>query len=112
MCDKGVNIDKSSNNHHTDSVREKKKRFKVVKFGPVSTWAWDVAVETCAICRNNFYDLCIECEAKHTADTEDCSGAWGVCNHAFHLHCIAKWLKTREVCPLDNTPWQYQNLTI
>jgi len=23
-------------------------------------------------------------------------------------HCIARWLKTRLVCPLDNKEWVYQ----
>ena len=69
-------------------------------------WAWDLKVETCAICRNHLMESCIECQANHSE--EICEPAWGVCNHAFHFHCITRWLNTRNVCPLCNKEWDFQ----
>ena len=74
----------------------------------VALWAWDVAVQKCAICRNDIMDMCIECQAADpsaAAETPECLVAWGTCNHAFHEHCISRWLEQHAVCPLDNTPW-------
>lgn len=86
------------------------KRFKVCKWQAVALWAYDITVDNCAICRNHIMDQCIECQSIQEMSNvdESCTIAWGKCSHVFHMHCITKWLNTRQVCPLDNRNWEFK----
>lgn len=63
-----------------------------------------LSVTHCAICRNGILTPCVECQAN---DSTDCRVSWGQCKHCFHSHCLERWLRTRNVCPLDNREWEY-----
>ena len=79
----------------------------IKSYNAVAFWKWDLIQDTCAMCRNNILNLCIECQADHTSATcEECAPAWGACNHAYHMHCISRWLEKRNVCPLCNSAWE------
>lgn len=85
-------------------------RFRVRKWSAIALWAYDITVDNCAICRNHIMDKCIECQSiQEMRDIdENCSIAWGKCSHVFHMHCISRWLNTRQVCPLDNRTWEFK----
>ncbi|KAA6385650.1 MAG: putative E3 ubiquitin-protein ligase RBX1 [Streblomastix strix] len=85
------------------------KRFEIKRWNAVGLWSWDLQVDTCAICRNHLMEVCIECQASGSP-LDDCKIAWGGCNHAFHHHCVSRWLKTRQACPLCNRDWEFQKV--
>lgn len=43
--------------------------------------------------------------AASTTRAEYCSVLTGFCQHAFHTHCIQRWLQTSAACPLCARQW-------
>ncbi|KMZ76475.1 Anaphase-promoting complex subunit 11 [Zostera marina] len=70
----------------------------------VASWTWDVQDEACGICRKKYDANCPTC--KFPGD--DCTLVWGACNHVFHLHCILRWVHSRQICPMCRSQWQFK----
>ena len=83
---------------------------EIKRWDAVALWSWAGDQERCAICRNHIMQPCIECQANSGTQSGECTLAWGTCSHAFHFHCISRWIKTRQVCPLDNLPWDFDRI--
>lgn len=63
--------------------------------------------DKCEICHNHLNEKCATClESKDNILTKVCNVSMGKCGHAFHGHCINRWL-TNDVksCPVDQSPW-------
>lgn len=68
-----------------------------------------IQIENCPLCKAHLMELCIECKDNPESNAaKECDVAWGKCNHLFHFHCIAKELKDKSVCPLDNKEWGWK----
>lgn len=58
--------------------------------------------DKCLLCHIPLYIGCPNCSNKQ------CNISIGKCEHAFHLHCITKWigeLAGSRFCPIDKTLW-------
>ncbi|XP_073222052.1 anaphase-promoting complex subunit 11 [Cicer arietinum] len=88
-----------------DEISETCKENK--KWHAVASWTWDAQDETCGICRMAFDGCCPDCKLPG----DDCPLIWGACNHAFHLHCILKWVNSQTSqahCPMCRREWQFK----
>jgi RING-box protein 1 len=71
-------------------------------------WKFNVANDTCSICKESLTTPCAACITDSDSITEiDCKTSRGACNHGFHYHCIMRHLKISETCPVDQTPWNW-----
>ncbi len=78
----------------------------VESWSPVAIYAPEVTDLECHICRTNLTEVCITCIQLKNIETQRCPISQGDCNHAFHQHCIRRWLTNGEgVCPVDKTTW-------
>lgn len=67
-------------------------------------WNLETINDECPICRNSVLEPCVECHNL----TSECVSVMGECEHIYHLHCIEKWTKTKNSCPLDNKKWEFK----
>ena len=100
----------SSTSSSSSSPSSSSSLLKIKSIHPVFVWKWKLVNESCSICRTELQESCIECQANFSSfssssSSEKCPIAWGNCGHAFHQHCIFRWLKKHNTCPLDMTDW-------
>lgn len=81
-------------------------KVEVTKVRLVAAWTWAAGDDACGICRNAFDGCCPECRAPG----DDCPILWGECKHAFHMHCIFKWVNAQaadaQKCPMCRQDWR------
>ncbi|KAI5148393.1 E3 ubiquitin-protein ligase RBX1 [Enteropsectra breve] len=98
---------KTTNSINSNSINSNIPEIKILGWDIVGLWSLDIQIKTCAICRNHIMDTCVECQ-NGLVDPQGCTFDRGKCGHAFHSHCISKWLNSKNVCPLDTQPWVYE----
>ncbi|KAI7828816.1 anaphase-promoting complex subunit Apc11 [Gamsiella multidivaricata] len=82
-------------------------KVKIKRWHTVGIWQWNMedSTDVCGICHNPFDACCSYCKMPG----DQCPLLWGKCTHCFHLHCISKWLETKDsegTCPMDRQPFE------
>lgn len=92
-----------------ESTTGKKKIFELKKWNAVAIWSWLTEIENCAICKIHLINNCPICQNKE--GNIECNPVWGICDHPYHIHCIERWLESKETCPLCQGKWQVKKST-
>ena len=84
---------------------------KPISIKLVATYEYDTTDDICQLCKNPLTFDCLECETKKT--NQKCYKSNGKCQHTFHVHCISKWLNTKnDNCPTCILPFEYDNIKL
>jgi hypothetical protein len=81
-------------------------------YGPVEEYKKHKCAELegeCLICRNLLAKPCMCCEAAKDYASEKvhiCNYTKQICTHQFHDHCLERWVKKINSCPLCDGPIQ------
>jgi hypothetical protein len=79
---------------------------KVTSFSPVAIYKLkgQDEQEKCGLCNNNLLDQSVADKEKFDSESKICKGK---CGHMFFAGCMKNWLKNHTICPICNTPWEY-----
>ncbi|KAL6079729.1 ubiquitin-protein ligase Anaphase Promoting Complex [Balamuthia mandrillaris] len=91
-----------------DEQRPAKLKVKITRWHGVAEWHWKVEDECCGICRMPFDSYCSNCKLPG----DNCPPMWGKCKHAFHMHCILRWISSQtesQNCPMCRQPWEFRD---
>ena len=75
---------------------------RVKSIHPVVRWNFTSHNQECYICRMALDDTCPNC-VEHTT----CKSVILKCCHGYHYHCIEKWSRTSNKCPVDQQTIEY-----
>eukprot|EP01028_Stygiella_incarcerata_P006922 TRINITY_DN2818_c0_g1_i1.p2 TRINITY_DN2818_c0_g1~~TRINITY_DN2818_c0_g1_i1.p2 ORF type:complete len:104 (-),score=15.27 TRINITY_DN2818_c0_g1_i1:60-371(-) len=82
---------------------------KITRWNAVAGWQ-AFGGDKCAICKNLLEEKCTECRASEGDEDVRCTVSWGQCNHAYHTHCIDRWVAQSRTCPLCQRDWSLEKV--
>ncbi|KAK2954223.1 putative RING-box protein [Blattamonas nauphoetae] len=85
-------------------LKKQKEAIVFKKWYAIASWKYTLLNDTCGICRNELQQPCIECQGE---GKDQCHIQKGECQHAFHFHCLSRWLNKNNICPLCQKQWNY-----